>query len=169
MDTHCTGSGNIYIYFENNRIKLEDFNILNVHSLNYEEHNYIRDPSIKNDIQNLSKNQLKEKLKNYKYRFFYLKEIAISNINIGTNSKNLKQYFINEFWDLKYNFQLLTEEEKDKIILIYKKSKKLKESDIIDIKDIINLDNQCKKIAIFMQNKQYKNKKFKWITFKYAY
>ena len=67
----------IYIYFENNIIKLEDFNVLNVNSLNYEEHNYIRESSIKNEIQNLSKNQLKEKLKNYKYRLFYLKEIAI--------------------------------------------------------------------------------------------
>ena len=74
--------------------------VLNFHSLNNEEHNYIRESSIKNDIQKLSKNQLKEKLKNYKYRFFYLKEIAISNINIGINAKNLKQYFINEFGEI---------------------------------------------------------------------
>jgi len=33
-------------------------------------YNYIRESSIKKDFQNLSKNQLKEKLKNYKYRFF---------------------------------------------------------------------------------------------------
>ncbi len=50
---------------------MEDFNVLNGHSLNYEEFNYIRKPSIKNDIQNLSKNQLKVKLKKYKYIFFY--------------------------------------------------------------------------------------------------
>ena len=74
MDLHCIGSENIYIYFENNKIKLEDFNVLNVHSLNYEVYNYIREFSIKNDIQNFSKNKLKEKLKNYIYTDFSIKK-----------------------------------------------------------------------------------------------
>ncbi len=47
--------------------------------------------------------------------------------------------------------------------------KKLNETNNIDIKDIINLDNQCKIISLFIQNKQYKNKTFKWIAFRYAY
>ena len=74
MDLHCIGSENIYIYFENNKIKLEDFNVLNVHSLNYEVYNYIREFSIKNDIQNFSKNKLKEKLKNYINTDFSIKK-----------------------------------------------------------------------------------------------
>ena len=106
----------IYIYYENNKIQL-DFNILNNHNINYEDHNYIRESSIKNDIKNLSKNQIKEKLKNYKYRYFYLKEIAISNINIGLNANKLKQFFINEFGNLKYNYQNIELEEKEKLIL----------------------------------------------------
>ena len=47
MDTHCTATGNIYIFLDNNKVQLEDFNILKKHSLNYEEHNYIRESTIK--------------------------------------------------------------------------------------------------------------------------
>lgn len=63
--THFAQLQGIYfIYLDDNKVQLEDFNILKKHSLKYVEHNYIRETAVKRDLNNLSKNALKEKLPN---------------------------------------------------------------------------------------------------------
>ena len=118
----------------------------------------VRNLAVKKDIKNLSKNDLTKKLRDYKYRYNYLKEISLSNNNIGINNEKLKEFFINEFGNLNYNFNNLSEKEKSDIIEKYKQRKKLDDDANINLNQIINLDIQCRQISLFIRNKIYKNK-----------
>ena len=139
MDTHCKAIVNVIFNSENNKLSFYEFSIKRNHNFKYEEHNYIRQKFIKHDIENLTYSQIKEKLKDYKYRFLYLKEIALSNFNIGINSKKLKEFFVNQFGDLNYNYSLISIEEKNKIISNYKKKKNIDANKNIIINEIINI------------------------------
>ena len=116
MDTNYKANGNIEISLIENKLKIKDFKNIKKHTLLYEEHNYVRNLAAKKDIKNLSKNDLTKKLRDYKYRYNYLKEISLSNNNIGINNEKLKEFFINEFGNLNYNFNNLSEKEKSDII-----------------------------------------------------
>ena len=66
LDSICAARGTINIKSNNNDIS-NNFILKKNHSLDYEDHSYIRRNAIKKDLENLSKIEINKKMKNYKY------------------------------------------------------------------------------------------------------
>ena len=59
----------------------------------YEYHSYYRLDIIKKDMHYKSKNDIKKKLSDYKYRYLVLKEISYSNPTKFGKPRDLEEYF----------------------------------------------------------------------------
>ena len=86
-----------------------------------------------------SKNTIKKKLVNYKYRHLVLKEIAYSNLTKFHKSRDLEEYFIQEYGNIKSDLRNIDDEEKENI-------KKFMGNKKENIENIISLKNQCSNI-----------------------
>ena len=98
MDTKCKGRANCTIEIlnentENEKFLIKEFKITNKHILKIQDHNYIFNKIIKDDIKYNKYDELMvERLKNYKLRLLYLKEILFQNLFEIKNFKTLKNY-----------------------------------------------------------------------------
>ena len=108
------GSGNDKNYI------FKNFNETKEHSLIYEMHKYVRKQAIKNDINELSKNNIIKKCKDYKYCKDFVKEIAIKNRLFNTKPSILKKFIISNYGNVILNYNLISTNEKNKLINIYK-------------------------------------------------
>ena len=97
------GRGTINWYAKKNDY-ISNFIIKTPHSLDNEEHKYLRLLSVKKDLKSLSKNDLKKKLINYKYRYYILLEFGLKEEILGTHPELLKKYFISLFGDDELDF-----------------------------------------------------------------
>jgi len=90
-----------------------------------------------------------------------LKKYALKNNDIITSSSKLYNTFINEFGIVNLNFESLTIEEKEKMIIRYKKKKNIDENEQIEIEVVINLKNLCIGAYTFLRNYRSFNKEMK--------
>ena len=99
-DTKCEGRANCKIDLlnenqENEKFLIKDFKITKKHTLNLQDHNYIINKIIKDDIKyNRYNDLIEERLKNYKLRLIYLKEILFQNLIEIKNFNALKNFYI---------------------------------------------------------------------------
>ena len=155
-DTSCSARGTINI--RSNEENLRKFTLKKIHSLEYIDHNYIRLNSVKHDIEFLPKSEIKKKLKDYKYRYFILLELAIQNENFGLDTVELKNFYLNTFGDIKLDLSKLTDNEIDRLKRIFIKKYKLNENSDLDLSKYLTLDYQYEKVKNFIKNKYQKNK-----------
>ena len=76
-----------------------------------------------------------------KYAQSFLKKYAIKNNEIITSFTKLYNLFVEEFGKIALNCNSLTAEEKEKIILKYKKNKNINGNEKINIKVVLNMKN----------------------------
>ena len=94
---------------------------------------------IRNDLMYKSKNTIIKNLVNYKYRHLVLKEIVFSNQIKFHKSRDLEEYFIQEYGNIKTDLQNIDAEEIENIKkFIGNKNEK--------IENIISMKNQCSNI-----------------------
>ena len=89
-DTNCTVKCTYNFYHNNDKSEYEILKennskiiLTKEHNIPFEEHEYNINKRVIEDINNKPLNEIKEKLKNYKYRLSLLKYIAINNDEIG--------------------------------------------------------------------------------------
>lgn len=156
IDTHCKARISIRFYNlqiekETKIIKEEELikiNIIHDHSLNYEQHKYIRNKIIKEDFKNFNIQIIKQKCRDYNYRYGILKEIALKYPNIGVKGRLLENYFLDTFGNIEYDYNKISNDEKNKIIERYIKKCRKEKKNNIDIKDVINLNKQCASVSV---------------------
>ena len=95
-DSLCKGRGIIYFCIDESKTLLETitnekFKVVKEHNLSYEEHSYVYKNIIEKDYENLSKNLLKEKLKDYKYLKTFLRIFLYKHSEIGTSLYKLME------------------------------------------------------------------------------
>ena len=94
---------------------------------------------IRNDLMYKSKNTIIKNLVNYKYRHLVLKEIVFSNQIKFHKSRDLEEYFIQEYGNIKTDLRNIDTEEIENIKkFIGNKNEK--------IENIISMKNQCSNI-----------------------
>ena len=94
---------------------------------------------IRNDLMYKSKNTIIKNLVNYKYRHLVLKEIVFSNQIKFHKSRDLEEYFIQEYGNIKTDLRNIDAEEIENIKkFIGNKNEK--------IENIISMKNQCSNI-----------------------
>ena len=109
------------------------------HDIPYREHSFCRLDIVKNELQKLSKKEIKKKLSDYKYRHLILKEIAFSNPSKFSKARDLEEYFILEYDNIKIQYNKLNSKDKEQIIKKYKNKE-------TDIEKLITLNNECANI-----------------------
>lgn len=89
-------------------------------------------------MNNLNKNQIKKKFRNYKYIKNFFKVYLEKHSEIGNSSQKLINTFNTEYGEINIDYDSISKEEKDKLIINYKKRNKLKPNLKIKIEDVIN-------------------------------
>ena len=136
-DTGCPGRIKIIYDFKNN----DNDKIMNEiifrkeHDKPYREHSFCRLDIVKSELSNLSKNEIIKKLSDYKYRHLILKEIAFSNPSKFSKARDLEEYFISEYGNIKIKYNKISSKDKEQIL----KNNKNKESNIEKILTLMNL------------------------------
>ena len=136
-------SGRIKIIYdleaEDNERVIKEIKYRKEHNKTYIDHSYCRLDIIKNDLMYKSKNTIIKNLVNYKYRHLVLKEIVFSNPTKFHKSKDLEEYFIQEYGNIKTDLRNIDAEEIENI-------KKFTGNKNEKIENIISLKNQCSNI-----------------------
>ena len=96
---------------------------------------------IVNDLNNINKDELLHKFKDIKYLQVFLKQYATIKNNVRiTSASKFYNIFIEEFGEIDLDYSILNTEEKEKLMQIIKKIKKLNDDEIskTNIKEILN-------------------------------
>lgn len=96
---------------------------------------------IVNDLNNINKDELLHKFKDIKYLQVFLKQYATIKNNVRiTSASKFYNIFIEEFGEIELDYSILNTEEKEKLMQIIKKIKKLNDDEIskTNIKEILN-------------------------------
>lgn len=115
-------------------------------------HKYVRKESIKKDIDELSKNNIIKKCKDYKFCKDFVKEIAIKNRLFNTKPSILEKFIISNYGNLNLNYNLISSVEKEKKISTYKKINEIDANTDINIEKAINLKIICNSVSQYIKN-----------------
>ena len=94
-----------------------------------------------NDLNNINRDELLHKFKDIKYLQVFLKQYATIKNNVRiTSASKFYNIFIEEFGEIELDYSILNTEEKEKLMQIIKKIKKLNDDEIskTNIKEILN-------------------------------
>ena len=99
-DTSCSWRIKILYDLEaqDNEQVIKEIKFRKEHDKSYLDHSYCRLDIIKKDLKFKSKNTIKKKLVNYKYRHLVLKEIAYSNPTKFHKSRVFRGIFYTRIW-----------------------------------------------------------------------
>ena len=109
---------------------MEEFVTTKKHNMPYDKHNYKINGKTSEDMNNINKEDLNEKLKDIKYWQVFLKKYAIKNNIKVTSSSKLFNIFSEEYGTYELDYNSINHEEKVKLI---KKIKKIKSNANEDI------------------------------------
>ena len=119
---------------------MEEFVTTREHNMPYDKHNYTINEKTSEDMNNINKEDLNEKLKDIKYLQVFLKKYAIKNNIKVTSASKLFNIFSEEYGTIELDYNSINDEEKVKLIKTIKKIKSNAKEDIskYNIKEIIN-------------------------------
>jgi hypothetical protein len=92
---------------------------------------------VKNDLISNNKDIIKPKLCNSKYLYKFLIEFITLNYNLGYNRFQIKTFFQKEYGEIKMNYELLSKEEINNIIIKFNNRNK---TNYKTIEEVLNLD-----------------------------
>ena len=116
--------------FQKIKDNLEEFVTTREHNMPYDKHNYTINEKTSEDMNNINKEDLNEKLKDIKFLKVFLKKYAIKNNIKVTSSSKLFNIFSEEYGTIELDYNSINDEEKVKLI---KKIKKIKSNANEDI------------------------------------
>ena len=163
-DTHCKARLKIIYEFQLtekiiDKMPISKIELTAKHTLNKEEHNYIINREIKEDLISKSLNYIKKKMKNYIYLFNVIKEEGLKNSIRDSNGSLLYNFITNKYGEINIDYSSeFTNKYFNREIQNYKKLKNKDKLSEKDYKDIINVRHICSKINSYINNYYSKNK-----------
>ena len=130
LDSKCKGRLRIeYVFIDGDFKDITISQKINIaeHDIKYTNHNYIRDTLIKSYIEQYGTKTIINKCKGFNYLINFIKEYGIINFNYNLKGTELKQKLLNNYNDLKINYNNISEQDIKKYKILYKKNNKIEE------------------------------------------
>ena len=162
-DTHCGAKLKVVYDNDLNSKEIKEYNIIKFtitkeHTLNPEEHTYIFNKEIMEDLKYKSLIYIKRKMSNYNYLINIIKKECIINDFKGITGNELYEFINKKYGKITINANNIEHKFITNEIKKYKKKNNILDNENIDINHIINLKTICGKIASFYCYYTKKNK-----------